>query len=212
MTRTQLRQALHLIGATSLTIAAFIGGAVNETTEKKTTRETISTTETAPLAPPKPEQSNKSKTPNSLDVFLVSRVIDGDTIDVLMNNKKTRVRLIGINTPEAVDPNRPVQCFGKEASNNLHTLLDGRSVALVQDKAAGDTDKFGRLLRYVERVNTETGGHIDMNAEQISSGHAFEYTYKKATYERQAIYKDLEQKAKLNSRGLWSTSTCGGQL
>src|SRR5690242_19896446 len=47
----------------------------------------------------------------------VSRVVDGDTVEVLLDKQKQKVRVIGIDTPETVDPRRPVQCFGKEASN-----------------------------------------------------------------------------------------------
>ena len=74
----------------------------------------------------------------------ISRVIDGDTIEL---EGGTRVRLIGINTPETVDPRTTVQCFGKEASDYTKSLLKNGIVVLKKD--ISDTDKYGRLLRYV---------------------------------------------------------------
>jgi micrococcal nuclease len=78
----------------------------------------------------------------------VRRVVDGDTIEVIFENGAVAtVRLIGVNTPETVDPRRPVECFGAEASARLHELLDGQAVWLERD--VSQTDRFGRLLRYV---------------------------------------------------------------
>jgi len=77
----------------------------------------------------------------------VVRVIDGDTIVVKYNNHQYPVRLIGIDTPETVDPHRVVGCFGKQASNTTKHLLVGRMVYLVADLE--DQDKYQRQLRYV---------------------------------------------------------------
>ena len=76
--------------------------------------------------------------------YLVSRVIDGDTIE-LQNGE--RVRYIGMDTPETVDPNKPVQCFGEEASAHNKELVEGKYVRLLKD--VSEADKYGRLLRYV---------------------------------------------------------------
>ena len=66
----------------------------------------------------------------------VIRVVDGDTVDVQFEDGRTeRIRLIGIDTPEVVDPRRPVQCFGREASAHAHELLDGQTVSLKVDSA-----------------------------------------------------------------------------
>src|SRR5437868_412137 len=84
--------------------------------------------------------------PQGVDVA-VERVIDGDTIVV---SGKRHVRLIGVDTPETVDPNRPVGCFGKEASAFLKTLLPpGAAVRLIGD--VEQEDRYGRLLAYVYR-------------------------------------------------------------
>ena len=69
----------------------------------------------------------------------VVRVVDGDTVDVQMQDAGVeRIRLIGIDTPEVVDPRKPVQCFGREASAHAHELLDGQSVALELDPSQGE--------------------------------------------------------------------------
>ncbi len=55
--------------------------------------------------------------PGSQGPYQVIKVVDGDTITIDLNGKAETIRLIGINTPETVDPRKPVECFGVEASN-----------------------------------------------------------------------------------------------
>ena len=81
----------------------------------------------------------------------VVRVIDGDTIDADFDGTETRVRLIGVDTPETKKPNTPVQCFGPEASDfTKHALPTGTEVVIVRDLEA--RDDYGRLLGYVYRA------------------------------------------------------------
>lgn len=80
----------------------------------------------------------------------LARVVDGDTIVARIAGRDERVRLIGIDTPESVKPASPVECFGKEASRHLASLLPaGTAVRLVGD--AEPRDRYGRLLAYVYR-------------------------------------------------------------
>jgi micrococcal nuclease len=89
------------------------------------------------------------------DRVTVERVVDGDTVIVDLGGRDERVRLIGIDTPETVDPRKPVQCFGKEASNRTKALLPkGTEVRLERDVEA--RDRFGRLLAYVFRAGDGT--------------------------------------------------------
>lgn len=74
----------------------------------------------------------------------VTRVVDGDTIELETGE---RVRYIGVDTPETVDPRKAVQCFGREASAFNKQLVEGKSVKLVADVV--NKDRYGRLLRYV---------------------------------------------------------------
>ena len=81
--------------------------------------------------------------------FSVVKIVDGDTIDVSIDGQTERIRFIGLNTPETVDPRKPVECFGQEASKKVNEVLSGREVLLKVDSTQGDRDKYGRLLRYV---------------------------------------------------------------
>jgi len=74
----------------------------------------------------------------------VIKVIDGDTIKI--EGDKV-IRYIGINAPETVHPSKPVQCYGKEASDKNRELVEGKEVKLEKD--VSETDKYGRLLRYI---------------------------------------------------------------
>lgn len=81
---------------------------------------------------------------------VVEFVIDGDTVDVTIAGERERVRLIGIDTPESVSRNVPVQCFGKEASDALTGLLPpGTVLRIERDEEA--RDRFGRILLYLYR-------------------------------------------------------------
>jgi micrococcal nuclease len=78
----------------------------------------------------------------------VLRVVDGDTIKVRLDGGSTeRVRYIGVDTPESVKPDTPVQCFAKKASHFNASLVGGRDVTLRTD--AEERDRYGRLLAYV---------------------------------------------------------------
>jgi micrococcal nuclease len=98
---------------------------------------------------------------------VVQRVVDGDTIVVSIAGRDERVRLIGVDTPESVDPRTPVQCFGKEASNFTTQLLPpGTVVRLERDVEA--RDRFDRLLAYVYRVSDG----LFVNFELVRAGYA----------------------------------------
>ncbi len=91
--------------------------------------------------------------PNTKDTYEVTKVVDGDTLEILKYGKTEKVRLIGVDTPETLDPRKPVQCFGKEASDKTKGLLNGKSVRLEFDSIVGEKDKYGRLLAYVWNEN-----------------------------------------------------------
>ena len=144
----------------------------------------------------------KESTALSTNSYQVVKVVDGDTIDVNMDGKVERLRLIGIDTPETVDPRKPVQCFGKEASNKAKELLTGKSVGLEADGSQGEQDKYGRLLRYVILPDG-----TNFNLFMIRQGYAHEYTYDEA-YKYQAEFKAAQVEAQNAEKGLWSPETC----
>lgn len=135
----------------------------------------------------------------------VTKVTDGDTIQVDMDGTLEKVRLIGINTPETVDPRTPVQCFGKEASNRMKDLVEGKIVRLEFDESQDMRDAYGRLLAYVYLE----GGEM-VNRKMIAEGYAYEYTYLKP-YKYHTEFRQLQNIARLSSRGLWSSDTCNGE-
>jgi micrococcal nuclease len=135
--------------------------------------------------------------------FFVDEVIDGDTIRVTRAGEVFRVRLLGIDTPETVDPRKPVECFGLEASAHASNLLLHQSVVLTSDPTQQDTDRYGRLIRY---VHLKDGTSV--NERMIRDGFAHEYTYA-APYEQQSAFVDAQEEAKRAGRGLWAPGACG---
>ena len=143
-------------------------------------------------------------TPTNSKTYDVVKVVDGDTIDVSINGKTERIRLIGINTPETVDPRKPVECFGKEASDKAKTLLGGMKVYLESDITQGELDKYSRLLRYVFLENG-----TNFNLLMIKEGYAYEYTYD-TPYTYQTEFKEAQKEAEKAKSGLWG-DICQGE-
>ena len=119
-------------------------------------------------------------------LFTVTKVVDGDTIWVDNNGQRLKIRMIGLDTPETVNPRDPVQCFGLEASARAKTILGGQSVYLETDSSQDSVDRFGRTLAYVWTAS----GRL-FNLDMITDGYAFEYTYD-LPYRYQADFKAAE--------------------
>jgi len=132
----------------------------------------------------------------------VIKVVDGYTIWVDNNGKRQKIRMIGLDTPESVDPRKPVQCFCLEASAQAKTILGGQSVYLETDPSQDSVDRYGRTLAYVW---TESGRLF--NLDMIADGYAFEYTYD-LPYRYQQDFKAAENDARAGESGLWSPGAC----
>jgi micrococcal nuclease len=132
----------------------------------------------------------------------VLRVVDGDTIRVLLGGRTERVRYIGVDTPESVKPGTPVQCFGERASRANAALVAGRSVRLVGD--VEQRDRYGRLLAYVYR---EPDGAF-VNAQLVRSGYARPLTIA-PNVAHAAEFAQLARDARRAGRGLWSACRMG---
>ena len=124
----------------------------------------------------------------------VERVVDGDTIIV---GGVGRVRLIGVDTPESVDPRRPVEFFGKEAGAFTRRLVDGQRVRLEYDWER--TDRYGRTLAYVYLPD---GTFV--NAEIIRRGYGHAYTRFPFKYVER--FRQFEREARQAGRGLWGAT------
>jgi len=122
----------------------------------------------------------------------VTRVIDGDTIEIETGD---RVRYIGMNTPETVDPRKSVECLGKEASAYNHSLVEGKKVKLVSDIT--DKDEYGRLLRY---VYLENGTFV--NLKLVEEGYANVMTIPPNIFKAEE-FRAAEREARSMGRGLW---------
>jgi micrococcal nuclease len=133
----------------------------------------------------------------------VVRVVDGDTVDLVVEGRTERVRLIGVNTPESVDPRRPVECLGREASARAKELLPAGAEVQVEPDPTQDTrDRFGRLLLYVYLPSGQSLG-----LELTRQGLASEYTYDRP-YRDQALHRSAQREAQTAGRGLWAPGAC----
>jgi len=126
------------------------------------------------------------------DLVKVTRVVDGDTIEIEGGEK---VRYIGIDTPETVDPRKTVQCFGVEASAKNKELIEGKEVRLEKDIT--DRDKYNRLLRYVWADDTL------INLELVKQGFAYSYSYP-PDIKYQDQFVKAQGEAREAKRGLWN--------
>lgn len=126
------------------------------------------------------------------ELVRVIRAVDGDTIEIEGGEK---VRYIGIDTPETVDPRKPVQCFGVEASKKNKELVEGKIVRLEKDVT--DRDKYNRLLRYIYV------GDTFINLELVKQGFAYSYSYP-PDIKYQDQFVKAQQEAREAKRGLWN--------
>lgn len=143
-------------------------------------------------------RSSKATAPSSNGGATVERVVDGDTIIVHVGGRRERVRLVGIDTPESVKPNTPVQCFAIEASNRTKSLLHpGTAVRLVGD--VDQRDQYKRLLAYVYRTND----NLFVNLALVRDGYAVPYTFPPNVAHTSEFVAAAAQ-AREAGRGLWS--------
>jgi micrococcal nuclease len=170
---------------------------------------TAGPTEGAAATPvPSPAAAASPVPPGAVQALVVG-VVDGDTIDVLIEGEEFRVRYIGIDTPETVDPSRPEGCFGREASARNRGLVEGKTVSLTKD--VSETDRFGRLLRYVwVAPSTGSGGAEMVNARLVTEGYATASRYPPDVAHAEE-FAALEAEAREGDRGLWGPACAAGQ-
>jgi micrococcal nuclease len=130
--------------------------------------------------------------PATVRAQVVARVIDGDTIVV---QGVGTVRLIGVDTPETVDPRLPVQPFGREAAAFTRGLVQGKAVRLEYD--GSKRDKYNRVLAYVYLPDGTF-----LNAEIIKQG--FGHAYTSYPFRHLEAFRRLEREARAAERGLWA--------
>ena len=152
------------------------------------------------------DNGNSGNEKSSDKYFTVVKVVDGDTFEL---SDKSKVRLLGIDTPEVYDSDKlerdaetsgqdikTIEKLGKIASDYVRGIAEGKRVRLERDTKNDDKDKYGRLLRY---VYLEDGTCI--NAKILKDGYAQVYD----RYEITKIdeFRKLQKEARENKRGLW---------
>lgn len=131
--------------------------------------------------------------------YKVVSVTDGDTFEINYNGTKTKVRLIGVDTPESVHPNsKKNNEYGEEASKYTKSLLEGKTVKLEFD--VSPQDKYGRLLAYVYLENGEM-----LNEKLLKEGYAQVATYP-PNVKYVENFKAIQKEARENKVGFWSKS------
>ena len=132
----------------------------------------------------------------------VVRIVDGDTIIIDRGRGSERLRYIGMDTPESVKPDTPVQFMAKEAAAANRALVEGREVVLERD--VSDRDRYDRLLRYVWLRDGDAWRFV--NLELVRQGFA-----QVATYPPDVRWTDAflaaQREARDASRGLWGPAT-----
>jgi micrococcal nuclease len=123
----------------------------------------------------------------------VAEVIDGDTIK--LENGQV-VRYIGIDAPETVHPDKPIQCYGKEAFNKNKELVEGKEIEM--EKGVPESDEYARLLRYIWVED------IFVNEYLVREGFARSSTYLSGI-EYKEKFEEAEREAREEGRGLWGS-------
>ena len=136
--------------------------------------------------------------------YPVVAVVDGDTIKIQYQGRRVSVRLIGVDTPETVHPTKPVEAFGKEASNFTKNLLLGEHVYLRSDTGTNETDKYGRLLSYVYRAPDG----LFVNLEIVRQGYGHAYT--QYPFKLMELFRHYGNHARNVGKGLYAAGSQSG--
>jgi micrococcal nuclease len=136
----------------------------------------------------------------------VRRVVDGDTIIVGLGEGDVTVRMIGINSPESVKPDWPVECYGPESSAFAQSALAGRTVTLEFDQSQGRRDQYGRTLAYVW-IERAAGALRMFNLDAVARGYARERQYGPVRYAWRNAFREAQATARRAGIGLWGACT-----
>ncbi len=132
----------------------------------------------------------------------VTKVTDGDTIEVKTQGRTTPVRLIGVDTPETVDPEQPVGCFSREASKYTKRMLTDRLVRLEIPRIGDSEDAYGRTLAYVYLdANGDGSYEHSYNEDLLELGLARTTDF---SHEHRREYERLREGAEESGAGLWA--------
>ena len=196
--------SLLAAGAVIVVVAAACGGTAANAASATEPTSTASPTAIALASPSSTPVASTSATVSptaaptpELLAGTVVEVVDGDTIHVQLPSGVEKVRIIGIDTPETVDPNRPASCFGPEATAFAKETLAGKPVTLELDPTQDRRDRFDRLLAHVHV------GDALYAAEAIAGGYGIHYIYEVPSIHA-AELAAAEASAKAANLGIWA--------
>jgi endonuclease YncB( thermonuclease family) len=138
------------------------------------------------------------------ELYTVEKVVDADTLEVKdQKGYPITVQLLGVDAPE-VNAEGKAECLADESLKFAERTLQGESVRLVEDVLVGDTDSFGRWLRYVYRGKDD----LLVNEELIANGLGKEFAFEGQGYKMQRIFQQVQGVAQEEYRGVWHPANC----
>lgn len=129
--------------------------------------------------------------------FPIEKVVDGDTVIIQRDGKSVPVRLIGVDTPETMHPQKSAEAFGQEASAFARNLLLGESVYLRDDEGKERNDGYGHLLAYLYRAPDG----LFVNLEIVRQGYG--RTLTRFPFQHMELFQHYERQAHKAAKGLW---------
>ncbi len=165
-------------------------------------RDRVTTTAGGPDALPF-DGATPHQLPADVEKMFVHKVVDGDTVQLTYPNDDWYyvTRIVGINAPESVKPNSPVECYGPEASKRLKALLPAGAVVYTE-RDVTDEDQYGRRLRHVWIVDTETKNAYLVSEILVRGGYADARQYRPDDLFDNEL-ADAEKEAQKEQAGLW---------
>ena len=201
------KQLLCFIGMFILSVIIFPSPSAENTANQEDLNSEVTT------AKDTTDEKDETKSDQVFETVNVERVVDGDTIELDTGEK---VRLILVDTPETKHPNKGVEYFGQEASDFTTNQLEGKTVYLEKD--VSETDKYGRLLRYVwiERPENEEPTKEEIktkcfNALLLAGGYANVSTFP-PDVKYVDVFRELEDQARQSNLGLWGETVENNKL
>lgn len=175
----------------------------DEIAPENTSKGTVETSKGS-AAKPSNEESKDEKSAIALVKAIVTRVVDGDTVQVKLDNgTEAKVRMIGVDTPESTTKQEP---YGKEASNFTKNQLEGKVIYLEKD--ISETDKYGRLLRYIWLEPPTEISEKEIRTKMFNAVLLLEGYAQVATYPPDVKYVDyftkFQKEAREADKGLWA--------
>jgi micrococcal nuclease len=203
-----MQNKLISILAIVLLLAGLLSGC-SETKDNQNNPQGNSATQSSTVQTGKTVQQPEQQKEQKYEKAVVTKIVDGDTFYVrLEGGQEIKVRPIGVNCPELSHPNLGIkeQPYGKEAKEFTESQLLGKTVYLEKD--VSNTDKYGRLLRYVwleiPQTNTEDEIKAKMfNAVLLEKGYAQVMTVP-PDVKYADLFVNLQREARENKAGLWS--------